>query len=192
MCAMIPMFRTRSSPTSAFVVTAMSRSPPVVGEGLVRLRHPVDVVLLLEGAALLVEGVEDLARELVAHALLAPIAREADEPADGERLRAALRHLDRNLVVRAPDAAAAYLEHGRDRLDRLLEHLDRRPARLRADAVERVVDDLLRHGLLPLEHHLVDHLRHERRAVDGVGPGDARLDLRTPRHYEPLFAPYLE
>src|SRR3954463_5234441 len=104
MCAMIPMFRTRSSPTSAFVVTAMPRSPPVVREGLVRLRHPVDVVLLLERAALLVKGVEDLGRQLVDHPLLAALAREVHEPADCERARTALRHLDRHLVVRAADA----------------------------------------------------------------------------------------
>ena len=34
-----------------------------------------------------------------------------DEPADRERARAALRHLDRHLVVRAADAAGADLEH---------------------------------------------------------------------------------
>src|SRR5207249_4372478 len=98
---------------------------------------PVEVVLALEGAALLVERVEDLARELLLHVLLAPVAREADEPADGERPRAALRHLDGHLVVRAADTARPHLEHRCDRLDRLLEHLDRRLAAPLADAVQR-------------------------------------------------------
>ena len=42
------------------------RLPAVVREGLVGLRHPVDVVLALERAALLVERVQNLAGELVA------------------------------------------------------------------------------------------------------------------------------
>src|SRR6187401_3273288 len=104
MWAMIPMFRTRSSPTD--VATALiSRLPAVVREGLVGLRHPVDVVLLLVRAALLVQGVQNLSDELRPHALLTPLARVLDEPADGERPGAALRHLDGHLVVRAADAA---------------------------------------------------------------------------------------
>src|SRR5881397_1186835 len=131
MWAMIPMFRTRSSATAvsfSLVLKASfpSRLPAVVGEGLVGLRHPVDVVLSLERAALLVERVQNLVGELVAHALLAAIAREGDEPAHGERAGPALRDLDRHLVVRAADAAALHLEHRGDRLDRLLQHLDRR------------------------------------------------------------------
>src|SRR5881397_1980436 len=71
--------------------------PPVVREGLVGLRHPVDVVLALERAALLVERVQDLCGELLDHALLSPAAREIHEPAHRERARTAVRHLDRHL-----------------------------------------------------------------------------------------------
>src|SRR5436190_16926923 len=168
------------------------RSPPVVREGLVGLRHPVEVVLALERAALLVEGVHDLARELLGHVLLAPVARERDEPANGQRASAALRHLDGHLVVRAADAARANLEHRRDRLDRLLEHLDRRLAGLLADSVERLVDDLLGGALLPARHDAVDHLADESRVVDGVRLELADRDLGSARHYEPFFAPYLD
>src|SRR2546426_12847473 len=109
MWAMIPMFRTRSSATAvsfSFVLKwgPFPRLPAVVRKGLVGLRHPVDVVLTLERPALLVEGVQDLVGELVAHPLLAALARERDEPAHSERAGPALRHLDRHLVVRAPDA----------------------------------------------------------------------------------------
>src|SRR5436190_3311939 len=142
MWAMMPMFRTRSSATAVCSLVLNSsfllRLPAVVRERLVRLRHPVDVVLALERPALLVEGVHDLVCELDAHALLAALARIRDEPAHGERAGPALRHLDRNLVVRAADAAAADPEDRRDRLHRLLEHLDRRPAGLRPDLLERV------------------------------------------------------
>src|SRR5215211_800623 len=103
MCAMIPMFRTRSSAIRVAVVL-MSGLPAVVSEGLVGLRHPVDVVLLLERAALAVDRVHQLGRQLRLQPLLAPVARELDEPADRERAGAALRHLDGHLVVRAADA----------------------------------------------------------------------------------------
>src|SRR3990170_1897366 len=115
MCAMIPMLRTRSSAMRVAVVL-MSPLPAVVREGLVGLRHPVDVVLLLERAALAVDRVHQLPGDLLLHPLLAPVARELDEPANRERARAALRHLDGDLVVGAADAAGAHLEHGRHRL----------------------------------------------------------------------------
>src|SRR5919106_1055299 len=117
MCAMIPMLRTRSSAIRVAVVLIAARLlPAIMREGLVRLRHPVDVVLLLERAALAVDGVHQLRRQLLVQPLLAALARELDEPADRERARAALRHLDRHLVVGAADAAAAHLE---DRCDGL-------------------------------------------------------------------------
>src|SRR5205823_3244333 len=131
MWAMIPMFRTRSSATACSVIFVLKSSflfrlPAVVREGLVGLRHPVDVVLLLERAALLVERIHDLAGELLPHMLLAAVARVADQPAHGERAGTALRHLHGHLVVGPADAARADLEDRRDRLHRLLEHLDGR------------------------------------------------------------------
>src|SRR6476659_2138467 len=108
MCAMIPMLRTRSSPMrDAVVLISLSVLPAIVGEGLVGLRHPVDVVLFLVSAALLVERVHQLACQLVAHVLLAPVPGELDDPANRERAGTALRHLDRHLVVGATDAARA-------------------------------------------------------------------------------------
>src|SRR6185503_19974287 len=123
MCAMMPMFRTLSSSSIlgtrlpvCVCVTAMP-SPPVVGEGLVGLRHPVDVVLLLVGAALLVRGVEDLRRQVLVHILLAPLAGARHQPAHGKRAGTALRELSGHLAVGAADAAGPHLAHGRDRLD---------------------------------------------------------------------------
>src|SRR5918994_2273240 len=155
MWAMIPMFRTRSSAIACCVTateTFLSPLPAVVREGLVGLRHPVDVVLLLECAALLVERVEDLPDELRLHALLAALPRVRHKPAHGEGAGAALRPLHGHLVVRAADAPRAHLEHRRDRLHRLLEHLDRRPAGLLADLGQGAIDDLLRDRLLAVEH----------------------------------------
>src|ERR1700675_487650 len=87
------------------VTGATTWLPAIMSEGLVGLRHPVDVVLLLVRAALLVRGVRELARELLGHALLATIARVLYEPAEREGPSPALRHLDRHLVVRTTHAA---------------------------------------------------------------------------------------
>src|SRR6185312_12056479 len=64
------------------------RSPAVVGEGFIRLRHAEDVVLPLERAALLGLRVEQLVGEPLGHRLLAALAGELHEPADGEGARA--------------------------------------------------------------------------------------------------------
>src|SRR5258706_13032659 len=137
MWAMIPMLRTRSRPILVTVAIAL---PPVVRKGLVGLCHPVDVVLALVRATLLVERVHDLVGELVAHALLAAVAGVRDDPADRQRARAALRHLDRNLIVGATDTAALDLEHRRDRLHGPLPHPAGRPAGLPAGYFQRLLD----------------------------------------------------
>src|SRR5215471_4352388 len=151
MWAMMPMLRTLSSSSmrgtraplwvSVTATFLLPRLPAIVREGLVGLRHPVDVVLLLVCAALLVRGIEDLARELLLHAPLAALPREADQPAHGKRAGPALRHLDGHLVVGAADAARAHLEHRCDRLHGPFQHLDGALVRLLSDDLQRAVDD---------------------------------------------------
>src|SRR4051794_41818076 len=104
------------------------RLPAVVREGPVGLRHAVDVVLPLEGPALLVAGVEDLADELVDHLLLAALAGERDEPADREGAGAARRDPDRNLIVGTPHAARAHPQGGGGGPGPPPRHPQRRPA----------------------------------------------------------------
>src|SRR4051794_22175918 len=103
---------------------AAASLPAVVREGLVGLGHPVDVVLALPGAALLLGGVEHLVGEPLGHGLLAPRASELHEPADREGAGAAGRYLDRNLVGRTADPARADLEDRRELLDGVVEHID--------------------------------------------------------------------
>src|SRR3954454_18611137 len=81
--------------------------PAVVGESFVRLRHAVDVVLPLPGAALLLVGVEDLPGEPLGHRVLAAGAGELDEPANREGSSAATGNFDGDLVGGAADAARA-------------------------------------------------------------------------------------
>src|SRR5213078_870726 len=57
---------------------------------------------------------------------------------------------------------------------------------------ERAVDDLLGGRLLAAAHDLVDHLRDERRVVDGIRLDRPGLDFGTARHQLPRFAPYFE
>src|SRR5713101_4520957 len=101
MWAMIPIFLTRSSATRVSATATSSPLPPIVGESLVGLRHPIHVVLALERVPLLLERIEDLARELVLHVLFSPLPRVRNEPADRECAAPALGHLDGHLVVRA-------------------------------------------------------------------------------------------
>src|SRR4051795_8310261 len=82
------------------------------------------------------------------HRLLAPLAGEAHEPADGEGAGAARGHLDGDLVGRTADAAGADLENRRQRLDRLLERLHRVLARALTEDRQRVVHDALGGRLL--------------------------------------------
>src|SRR4051812_23978164 len=102
--------------------------PAVVREGLVGLGHAEDVVLALVGAALLGLGVHELVGEALGHRLLAAIAGELDQPADGEGAGARGGHLDRDLVGRAADAAGAGPRGPRPRLYRELERPPRLPA----------------------------------------------------------------
>ena len=125
MWAMIPMFSTFSRPAGALVAGVAIELTTCSGRRPAGLGHAVEVVLALEGAALLLERVEKLAGELRGHPLLPALARERHDPADREGAGTASRHLDGHLVARAADAARAGLEHRRHRLHRLLEHLDR-------------------------------------------------------------------
>src|SRR5688500_16608642 len=102
MCAMMPMFRFRSSGvcrgiTSSFVLRAWSLVlPAVVREGLIRFRHPMRVFALLHGAAAQVRRVEQLVRKLLLHRLaVAALSRERDQPADAERETPVRVHFDR-------------------------------------------------------------------------------------------------
>src|ERR1700761_5264723 len=165
--------------------------PAVVGEGLVGLRHAVDVVLALVGVALLLGGIQELVGEPLGHRLLAALAGELDQPADGEGPGPAGRHLDGHLVGGAADAAGADLQDGGQRLDAGLQLLNGVLAAALAEDGQGVVDDLLGHRLLAVEHHLVDDLLDEAVAVDGVRLDRPDLGGSATGHYL-AFTPYWE
>src|SRR4051795_4670833 len=128
----------------------------------------------------------------VGHPLPAPLGGELDEPADRQGPGAAGGDLDRHLVGRAADAAGADLEDRGQRLDRRLERLDRLAAGALGHDRQRVVDDLLGGRLLAVQHHLVDDLLDEPRAVDGVRLDGADLGGGATRHGYFFFTPYCE
>src|SRR3954447_453063 len=186
----------RSRPPHSLTAIARMRGgpgrlPAVVGEGLVGLRHAEDVVLALVGAALLGLRVQQLVGQPLGHRLLPPVARELDQPADGERAGAAGGDLDRHLVGGATHATGAHLEHRRQRLDRGLQRLHRVLARALGEDGQRVVDDALGRRLLAVQHHLVDDLLDELGAMDGVGVDGPDRGGGAARHYLAL-TPYCE
>src|SRR5437764_1463034 len=85
--------------------------------------------------------------ERLGHGLLAALAGELDEPADGQRAGTPGRNLDRDLVGGATDAARADLEHRRQGFDPGLELLHRALAGALSEDRQGVVDDLLGHRL---------------------------------------------
>src|SRR6478752_3744204 len=165
-------------------------SPAVVREGLVGLGHLVRVLATLHRGAEAVAGVEDLVHEALGHGLLTTLTRVADQPAQGQRGGAAGADLDRDLVGRATDAAAADLEGRLDVVERALEGDDRVGAGLLAAALEGDVDDRLGDRLLAVEQDLVDQLRDQRRAVDRVDDqGTLRGGTLTRHYFFSIFAP---
>src|SRR5512141_788 len=77
---------------------AAPRSPSVVRERSVRLRHLVHVLAPLDRDALPGGGVHDLAHQAVRHRVLLARARVVHEPPQRERGAAGRAYLDRDLV----------------------------------------------------------------------------------------------
>src|SRR3954454_14617200 len=133
MCAMIPMLRVLASWALLVAITSPLRfgpcsgagdrpvlpraaaagergSPAVVREGLVRLGHLVGVLAALDRGTQAVAGVQQLVHQTLGHRLLTTGAAVLDQPAEAERGAPGGADLDRDLVGRTTDAAAADLE----------------------------------------------------------------------------------
>src|SRR2546428_11999454 len=90
------------------------RSPLVMTEGLVGLRHLVGLFLAPNGAAGVVHRVHELSRVPLGHRLSGALARSLDDPAHGERGAPVRADLDRHLIGRTADPAGLDLDqwHG--------------------------------------------------------------------------------
>src|SRR5262245_22855721 len=107
-----------------------------MAEGPVGLGHLVRVFASLDRRAEAVHGIDELGRELLAHALAAALAGRLDEPADTERHAAVAPDLDRDLVRGAADATRLDFDDGRRVAHRRLEDLETRPRGLGLGAGE--------------------------------------------------------
>src|SRR5918997_1061561 len=156
--------------------------PAVVREGLVRLGHLVGVLAAFDRGAQTVARVEQLVHQALGHRLLATGAAVLDQPAQAERGAARGADLDRDLVGRTTDAAAADLEGRLDVVQRTLERDHRVGVGLGAAALEGAVDDRLGDRALAVDEHLVDQLGHQRRLVHRVGDQRAARCGALARH----------
>src|SRR3954470_689999 len=190
MCAMIPMLRVLAS-WAALAITYSSSfgsacgfrgspglppaagaderlSPAVVREGLVRLGHLVRVLAPLHGGTEAVARIEQLVHEALGHRLLAAGPAVLDQPAQAERGAPRRTDLDRDLVGRATDTAAADLEGRLDVVHRALERDDRVGAALLAAALQGGVHDALGQLTLAAHEDLVHQLGDQGRVVHRV------------------------
>src|SRR3546814_15978662 len=99
----------------------------------VRLGLAVLVFALLDRVAAVGRRIEQLTRQAPRHRVLAARPRGRDQPADRQRLRALGAHLDRHLIGRTTDAAAADLDARLDAVARFADHSPRIHLRLRLD-----------------------------------------------------------
>src|SRR5258708_4112412 len=110
-------------PTCTDTACRVSPLPPIMREGLVRLRHAVNIFFLLDCCAFAAGGVKQFIGQLVDHALFATAARVGHNPADRQRCPAVGADFDRHLIVRSANAAGLHFEQWLGILDSLLEQL---------------------------------------------------------------------
>ena len=121
--------------------------------------------LTLDSRAGVVARVDDLGAQTLSHGLLAALAGELDQPAQGQSLTALRADLDRDLIGRAANAAGLNLQARQNVLHAGGEHFHRVLARLVSEHVERVIADGLRDAALAVEHDLIDQLGNDGVAV---------------------------
>src|SRR3990172_10038428 len=102
MWAMMPMFRVRARETWRVTTATVPRLPLEMAEGLVGLGHLVGVLAPLDRRAEAVHGIDQFGRELLAHALAAPLAGGLDDPAHAQRHAPVAADLHPHLVRPPP------------------------------------------------------------------------------------------
>src|SRR5215471_20672997 len=95
-----PVERYRSRHSHYFVDAEASKSflsplPPVMRERLVGLRHPVNIVSLLDRSAAQIRGIIQFVSQLLRHAFLRAAPRVENDPPDRQAGPPVLRHFDR-------------------------------------------------------------------------------------------------
>src|SRR6266480_5115908 len=164
-------------------------------EGPVGFRHPVRVVLLLNGLALALRGEDHLGGEPLGHVLLAPGAAELDQPAHAEGSAPLGPDFDRHLVRGATHAPRLHFQRRLHVRQRLLEHVHAGLAGALLDQVHRPVEHALRERLLAPLHEVVQELGDGLAVVARIGRDGPADRFLSPAHDAAALgrlAPYLE
>src|SRR5262245_9661765 len=193
---MMPMFRVRASGTCrATVVPTLPDLPLEMAERAVRVGHLVGVLASLDRRAEAVHGIDELGRELLAHALAAALAGRLDEPADAERHAALAPDLHRDLIRGAADAARLDLDDRRRVAERRLEDFETGSIRLGLGPGQRGPEDPVGQVPLAVRHQLRGEargrpVRRDRLVLEHPGGAGTTRHQRAPGPVE-AFAPYL-
>src|SRR3954471_8334964 len=113
-CAAMPILRYLSSGVVGAIVLIVRQLPAIMREGAVGVGHLVGVFALLDGAAAIVGGVHQFARQAALHGGLIAGAGGGDQPTDRKRAAAVGAHFNRHLIGRATDAAATHFQRRRN------------------------------------------------------------------------------
>src|ERR1700730_15316889 len=124
-------------------------------ERLVGFRHPVHFVALLHRAAAAFSRFEKLTSQAPRHRLFATLFLSLAQPTHRQCHTTRRTHFDRNLIVRATNAAALHFHHRLHVVERNSEHFQRVLATLGLDLFESAVHDALGTRLLAREHQHV-------------------------------------
>src|SRR5471032_1329524 len=151
-------------------------------ERLVRFRHLMRVLALLDRVAAIVRRVEDLAGELILHRLLAARSGVADQPSDGQGGTARRPNLNGHLVVRSADATALDLERRLYIINGFLEQLERNVLGAVFHLLESSVENTLGDLLLSLDYQRIDELVVQLSVVNRIRQDLALRNFSTSRH----------
>src|SRR5580704_9722241 len=168
-----------SSPPSAF---SQNFLPPVVRESLIGFGHAVNIFLFLNGRAFAGGGVQQFIAQLVDHAALGASPRVSQQPADRKRGAPVGIHLHRHLIVGATHPTGFHFQQWLRVLDRLGEQLQSFVAAFFLHLGESLVENALGGRALALPHHRIDELRHQIRAIHGIGWHGPLCGMSFTRH----------
>ena len=167
--------------------TVTPNLPAEMCEGLVGLGGLVDFLALLHGSTGVVGGVHDLAGQTLGHGALTAGAGVSGQPAQTQGLATGRTHFHRHLIVGTAHAAGLDFQAGHDSLHSLGKYFGGFLLGLLLDLIEGRVNHLLGYALLAVQHHAVDELRHQHRAVYGIGQNLSLGTITSSGHYASLL-----
>ena len=139
----------------------LSIVPRQVCEGLVRLRHLEDILLLLDSSALVGGCIEKFQCELLCHGDALALTSGGEDPTDRQSRLALGVHLNRDLIHGTGDALGTDFDQRSHIEQSLREDFHRSILGARFDDLQCVRKDAACDGFLPLVHQTTDELFEE-------------------------------